>query len=107
MATTGLADSAVGKYDAITPPKASSLPSDLVSQLLINLNEPIKALKAKKEGGLDLEGLLEFQRVANYLYVCLSSCCSITLSILILSSIYLLPPSDEAYESIQSRWEPS
>lgn len=65
MATTGLAASAATKFDAVTPPKPSSLPADLVNQLLVNLDEDIKALKSKKE--FDLEGLMEFQRVANYL----------------------------------------
>lgn len=67
MATTGLADSSTSKFDGTTPPKPSSLPQDLVKQLLINLDDEISTLRAKKEGGLDLEGLLNFQRVANYL----------------------------------------
>lgn len=66
MATTGLSDSAASKYDAVTPPKPSSLPADLVSQLLVNLDSQISDLKSDKSK-LDLEGLLNFQRVANYL----------------------------------------
>nr|WRH23617.1 phosphoketolase [Naematelia aurantialba] len=67
MATTGLASSGDSKFDGVTPPKPSSLPPDIVNQLLVNLDENISALKGKEEGGLDLEGLLAFQRVANYL----------------------------------------
>ncbi|WVO23080.1 uncharacterized protein IAS62_004425 [Cryptococcus decagattii] len=52
--------------DAITPPKPSSLPSDIVKQLLINLDDKVEQLKSSKEG-FDMEGLLAFQRVANYL----------------------------------------
>lgn len=52
--------------DAITPPKPSSLPFDIVKQLLINLDDKVEQLKSSKEG-LDMEGLLAFQRVANYL----------------------------------------
>lgn len=52
--------------DAITPPKPSSLPSDIVNQLLVNLDDKVDQLKSSKEG-LDMEGLLAFQRVANYL----------------------------------------
>lgn len=52
--------------DAITPPKPSSLPPDIVTQLLINLDDKIDQLKSSK-GGLDIEGLIAFQRVANYL----------------------------------------
>ncbi|KIR29109.1 phosphoketolase [Cryptococcus deuterogattii 99/473] len=52
--------------DAITPPKPSSLPSDIVKQLLINLDDKVDQLKSSKES-LDMEGLLAFQRVANYL----------------------------------------
>jgi xylulose-5-phosphate/fructose-6-phosphate phosphoketolase len=66
MATTGLASSSASKFDAITPPKPSSLPAGLVSQLLINLDSEIEALKSDKSK-FDLEGLLAFQRVANYL----------------------------------------
>lgn len=65
MATTGLASSAATKFDAVTPPKPSSLPADLVNQLLVNLDSEIAQLK---ESDFDLEGLLDFQRVANYLY---------------------------------------
>ena len=54
--------------DAITPPKPSSLPPDIVTQLLINLDDKIDQLKSSK-GGLDIEGLIAFQRVANYLWV--------------------------------------
>lgn len=67
MATTGLASSLASKYDAVTPPKPSSLPSDIVGKLLINLDDEIAALKSKKEGGLDIEGLLAYQHVTNYL----------------------------------------
>ena len=67
MATTGLASSAVSKFDAVTPPKPSSLPKAIVEQLLINLDDRISELKSRKDGGLDLEGLISFQRVANYL----------------------------------------
>nr|XP_018261529.1 phosphoketolase [Kwoniella dejecticola CBS 10117]OBR83687.1 phosphoketolase [Kwoniella dejecticola CBS 10117] len=65
MATTGLASSATGKFDSVTPPKPSSLPEDLVRQLLINLDDKIASLK--DERSLDLEGLLAYQRTANYL----------------------------------------
>ena len=65
MATTGLASSAKTKFDATTPPKPSSLPAELVSQLLVNLDDRIASLK--KGGKLDIEGLLAFQHVANYL----------------------------------------
>ncbi|KAK6910444.1 hypothetical protein I203_104476 [Kwoniella mangroviensis CBS 8507] len=65
MATTGLASSATGKFDSVTPPKASSLPEDLVKQLLVNLDDDIKQLKDDKS--FDLEGLLAYQRTANYL----------------------------------------
>nr|XP_019011514.1 phosphoketolase [Kwoniella pini CBS 10737]OCF50295.1 phosphoketolase [Kwoniella pini CBS 10737] len=65
MATTGLASSAAGKFDSVTPPKSSSLPEDLVRQLLVNLDDKISELKSDKS--LDLEGLLAYQRVANYL----------------------------------------
>lgn len=66
MATTGLASSAATKFDAVTPPKPSSLPKDLVNQLLVNLDDQITQLKSDK-AGFDLEGLLDFQRAANYL----------------------------------------
>ncbi|WVR07520.1 hypothetical protein IAU60_004562 [Kwoniella sp. DSM 27419] len=65
MATTGLASSATGKFDSVTPPKASSLPEDLVRQLLVNLDQDVSQLKDDKS--FDLEGLLAYQRVANYL----------------------------------------
>lgn len=52
--------------DAVTPPKPSSLPPDIVTQLLINLDGKVDQLKSSK-GGLDIEGLIAFQRVANYL----------------------------------------
>lgn len=65
MATTGLASSSTGKFDSVAPPKASSLPEDLVRQLLVNLDDQIKRLKNDKE--FDLEGLLAYQRTANYL----------------------------------------
>lgn len=65
MATTGLAASAGTKFDATTPTKASSLPGDIVGKLLVNLDSEIKALKEDKK--FDIEGLLWFQHVANYL----------------------------------------
>ncbi|WVR00042.1 hypothetical protein IAU59_007184 [Kwoniella sp. CBS 9459] len=65
MATTGLASSSTGKFDSVAPPKASSLPEDLVRQLLINLDDKIASLKDDKS--FDLEGLLAYQRAANYL----------------------------------------
>ncbi|KAK8854752.1 hypothetical protein IAR55_003491 [Kwoniella newhampshirensis] len=65
MATTGLASSQAGKFDSVTAPKASSLPAELVNQLLVNLDDKIDQLK--KGDSLDLEGLLAYQRVANYL----------------------------------------
>ena len=65
MATTGLAASKGTKYDATTPPKPSSLPGDIVNQLLVNLDSEIASLKSDKK--VDLEGLIAFQHVANYL----------------------------------------
>ncbi|OCF37972.1 phosphoketolase [Kwoniella heveanensis CBS 569] len=65
MATTGLASSSTGRFDSVAPPKASSLPEDLVRQLLVNLDDKIASLKDDKS--FDLEGLLVYQRVANYL----------------------------------------
>nr|XP_019044735.1 phosphoketolase [Kwoniella bestiolae CBS 10118]OCF23665.1 phosphoketolase [Kwoniella bestiolae CBS 10118] len=65
MATTGLASSATGKFDSVTAPKASSLPEDLVRQLLVNLDSNIDELKSNKS--FDLEGILAYQRTANYL----------------------------------------
>jgi xylulose-5-phosphate/fructose-6-phosphate phosphoketolase len=65
MATTGLAASAATKFDAVTPPKPSSLPQELVTKLLVNLDDEIKALQGSD--GFDLEGLMAFQEVANYL----------------------------------------
>ncbi|ODO06787.1 hypothetical protein I350_04146 [Cryptococcus amylolentus CBS 6273] len=53
--------------DAVTPPKPSSLPHDIVASLLVNLDSQADQLRAKKQGGLDLEGLLYFQRAANYI----------------------------------------
>ena len=67
MATTGLASSAATKFDAVTPPKPSSLPQDIVKSLLVNLDDDIEKLKSK-DAKFDLEGLIDFQRVANYLY---------------------------------------
>jgi hypothetical protein len=67
MATTGLAASAGTKFDATTPPKDSLLPPDLAKQLLVDLSGDVEALKSNKE--FDLEGLMWFQRAANYLYV--------------------------------------
>ncbi|WRT68449.1 uncharacterized protein IL334_005425 [Kwoniella shivajii] len=65
MATTGLASSSTGKFDSVTAPKASSLPDDIVRQLLVNLDDKIKNLKNDKD--FDLEGILAYQRAANYL----------------------------------------
>jgi len=67
MATTGLASSATTKFDATTPTKASLLSPEIAGKLLVNLDDRIKTLRDQKEGGLDLEGLLAFQHVANYL----------------------------------------
>lgn len=67
MATTGLAASKGSSFDATTPPKDSLLPADLAKQLLVDLSDDIEALKANKD--FDLEGLLFFQHVANYLCV--------------------------------------
>jgi hypothetical protein len=69
MATTGLASSAASKFDATTPTKASLLNPDIAGKLLVNLDDRIQALRSQKEGGLDIEALLAFQHVANYLYV--------------------------------------
>lgn len=66
MATTGLASSSASKFDAVTPPKPSSLPADLVNQLLVNLDKEIEEISSK-DSKFDLEGVLAFQRVANYL----------------------------------------
>ena len=65
-ATTGLASSAASKFDATTPAKASLLSPDVAGKLLVNLDDRIKSLRDNKDG-LDLEGLLAFQHVANYL----------------------------------------
>jgi xylulose-5-phosphate/fructose-6-phosphate phosphoketolase len=67
MATTGLASSATTAFDATTPAKASLLSPEIAGKLLVNLDDRIKTLREQKEGGLDLEGLLAFQHVANYL----------------------------------------
>lgn len=64
-ATTGLADSATSKFDSTTPPKNSQLDPSLVGQLLVNLDNEVEALKGNKE--IDLEGIMTFQRAANYL----------------------------------------
>lgn len=66
MATTGLASSAGTKFDATTPPKPSSLPADVVNNLLVNLDDRIKELKDSGDK-FDLEGLMAFQHVSNYL----------------------------------------
>ncbi|KAL7417777.1 putative phosphoketolase [Mrakia frigida] len=50
-------------FDGSTPPLPSSLDKEVVGQLLVSLDP--KSSKAVKE--LDLEGVLEFQRAANYL----------------------------------------
>lgn len=65
MATTGLAASSGSTFDATTPTKASSLSPDIAGKLLVNLDKNVTALKENKD--FDLEGLLTFQRVANYL----------------------------------------
>lgn len=67
MATTGLADSMTSKFDATTPPKASQLPADIVGKLLVNLDAQIGSLKADDQQ-IDIEGIMAFQRAANYLY---------------------------------------
>jgi xylulose-5-phosphate/fructose-6-phosphate phosphoketolase len=67
MATTGLASSATTAFDATTPTKASLLSPEIAGKLLVNLDDRIQTLREQKEGGLDLEGLLAFQHVANYL----------------------------------------
>lgn len=66
MATTGLADAASSKFDAVTPPKDSQLDKSLVGQLLVNLDQQVQAVKDGKEK-IDLEGIMAFQRAANYL----------------------------------------
>lgn len=65
MATTGLADSANTRFDATTPPKPSSLDPKLCVQLLVDLHPQVQELRTK--GNFDLEGVLAFQRAANYL----------------------------------------
>jgi hypothetical protein len=65
MATTGLAASKGSSFDATTPTKASSLSPDVAGKLLVNLDREVAALKESKD--FDLEGLMTFQRVANYL----------------------------------------
>lgn len=62
-ATTGLAASAKGKYDAVTPPKPSSLPADVVNQLTVDLSREME----EQGKDVDVEGLLAYQRVAHYL----------------------------------------
>jgi hypothetical protein len=52
--TTGLAASAGGKYDAVTPPKPSLLPADIVKQLAVNLDAEIQ-----KQGSVSPRALLE------------------------------------------------
>lgn len=64
-ATTGLADAANTNFDATTPPKDSQLDRSVVGQLLVNLDKDVDALKAGKD--VDLEGIMTFQRAANYL----------------------------------------
>lgn len=66
-ATTGLAASGHTAFDSTTPPKASSLPADLVNQLLVDLSGDVEQLKKQNGDSFDLQGLLEYQRVANYL----------------------------------------
>lgn len=84
-ATTGLAASAGSAYDSTTAPIASSLDPQVVGQLMVRLDKEIKAGKAVRPGrtrgsacradvtailhpqSVDLDGLMEYQRVANYL----------------------------------------
>jgi xylulose-5-phosphate/fructose-6-phosphate phosphoketolase len=61
--TTGLAASAGGKYDAVTPPKPSSLPADIINQLAVNLDNEIQA----RGNDVDIDALLAYQRIAHYL----------------------------------------
>lgn len=49
MATTGLAASGHTKYDATTPPKASSLPQEVVGKLLVNLDKEIEQARKVSE----------------------------------------------------------
>lgn len=63
MATTGLADSASTKYDATTPPKASQLDPGVVGKLLVDLSADIDKIKKS----FDIDGVMDFQRAANYL----------------------------------------
>lgn len=63
MATTGLADAAASKFDATTPPKPSLLPAG-VGKLLVNLDSQVSELKGSD---YDIEGVMDFQRAANYL----------------------------------------
>jgi xylulose-5-phosphate/fructose-6-phosphate phosphoketolase len=69
MATTGLASLAASKFDAVTPPKSSSLSHEIIGKLLVNLDDEIKDLQSNKgkENGIDLEGLQFFQRTADYM----------------------------------------
>jgi xylulose-5-phosphate/fructose-6-phosphate phosphoketolase len=69
MATTGLASSTASEFDAVTPPRPSSLPREILEKLLVNLDDEIKDLQSNsgKENGIDLEGLQFFQRTADYM----------------------------------------
>jgi hypothetical protein len=64
-ATTGLAASAKGKYDAVTPPKPSSLPADVVNQLTVDLSREIE-----EQGKVrSVEVVFEEQDLMSYLLV--------------------------------------
>lgn len=67
-ATTGLASSGKTAFDATTPTKASLLSPEVAGKLLVNLDDRIQSLRGD-DSKLDLEGLLAFQHVANYLQV--------------------------------------
>lgn len=64
-ATTGLADSATSNFDATTPPKASQLDPSLLGKLLVDLDKEVEEIKSSSD--VDLEGIMTFQRAANYL----------------------------------------
>lgn len=66
--TTGLASSGKTAFDATTPTKASLLSPEVAGKLLVDLDDRIKALRDDKSS-IDIEGLIAFQHVANYLYV--------------------------------------
>ena len=66
--TTGLASSHASKFDATTPTKPSLLSPEVAGKLLVNLDDRIQSLRNDKSA-IDIEGLVAFQHVANYLYV--------------------------------------